>query len=118
MSESHRYAVINGAVYGIAYGFSQSLTLITFALIVRFGAFQVTVPPDHTVHAEYQDIFRVSATLLLTAIGLGKVTSYIVRYSKGKESAIRIFGILQRESLTKDCANSSIKLVSIMIDNK
>lgn len=117
LPDSLRPAVINGAVYGIAYGFTQSISLITFAIIVRFGAFQVTVSPDHIVHAEYQDIFRVSATLLLTALGMGKVTSFIVRYSKGKESAMRIFGILRRESQTKDCVTSSITLVSIMIEN-
>lgn len=91
----------------------MSVLFIAFALIVRFGAFQVTVSPDHIVHAEYQDIFRVTTVLTLTALGMGKITSYIVQYSKGKESARKIFGILYGE--TSDIVINNLTLVSVLM---
>lgn len=97
------------------HAFAESIIYISFAITLRYGAFQVTVPTDHIVYAEYQNIFRVTTTLVLTAIGIGRIIAYIVRYSQAKASAMKVFSILDRKSLLEFQSKGNIELVSVAI---
>uniref|UniRef100_A0A1X7TB27 ABC transmembrane type-1 domain-containing protein n=1 Tax=Amphimedon queenslandica TaxID=400682 RepID=A0A1X7TB27_AMPQE len=51
--------LVNSFVYGLTYGFSQSVIYLGFILTFGFGAYQVTRPPGHIAHESFSDLLTV-----------------------------------------------------------
>ncbi|EDV26960.1 uncharacterized protein TRIADDRAFT_54424 [Trichoplax adhaerens] len=88
-----RKSLIQAHVYGLAYGFSQAVIFFTYAAAFRFGAFLVA-----NNQMNFADMFKVFSAIVFGALSLGQTSSFVPDYSKAKQSAARLFAILERES--------------------
>ena len=112
---SPRRSLLNSFVYGLSYGFSQSIVFFLYAIVFRFGAFQVTRDPDHIAYLEFQDIFRVFIALVFGALTVGQAGAFAPNYAKAKISANRIFALLDRRPAIDSYSEDGSKLVSALV---
>ena len=107
-----RQALLNSFIYGMTYGFSQSILFFMYAVVFRFGAYQVTRSPDHIAFAAYEDIFRVFTALVFGALTLGQAGAFAPNYAKAKVSANRIFSLLDLKPAIDSYSEDGDELVS------
>jgi hypothetical protein len=62
---------------------------------------------------QFQNVFRVFSVITFAALTIGRTASIVPNYSKGKESAKRIFELNKRQSKIDPEDSSGIKLVNI-----
>ena len=110
-----RRALLSSFVYGLTYGFSQSIIFFLYAIVFRFGAFQVTREPGHVAHLEFQDLFRVFLALVFGALTVGQAGAFAPNYAKAKVSANRIFALLDRMPEIDSYSEDGSKLVSVSV---
>ncbi len=107
-----RKSLLATVVYGLTYGFSQSLIFFMYATIFRFGAYQVTRDDDHIAYSEFTDVFRALLAMVFGALSVGQASSFAPNYAKAKVSANRIFALLDREPLIDSYSEDGERLVS------
>ena len=56
----HKHSLSQPPLAGILYGFSQGIYLFGYAIVFRYGAFQVLQPTNSILFAPFYDIFRYS----------------------------------------------------------
>ena len=67
-----------------------------YAIVFRFGAWQVTLPLDHVAHSSFDKVFVAFSALIFGAAGAGQAGAFAPNYAKAKLSANRIFFLLDR----------------------
>lgn len=102
--------MLNCVTYGLTYGFSQAVVFIMYAIVFRFGAFQITTDVV-VVQASFDQIFVVMFALVFGAAGAGQAGAFAPNYAKAKLSASRIFHLLDREPLIDSYSEDGLKLV-------
>ena len=102
-------SILYSFFYGLTFGISQSITLFTYIVSFRFGAFLVTFPPDHILFTEFQNIFRVFAAIIFAAIGVGATAAFAPDYNQAKRSAKLVFSIINREPLIDNYSDEGAK---------
>ncbi len=110
----YRRALFNSIIYGMTYAFSQSTIYLLYAVIFRFGAYQVIQDYDHIAYTDFDDIFIVFTALVFGAISAGETGAFAPNYAKAKLSANRIFFLLDREPLIDGYSKEGSKLVSLI----
>jgi ATP-binding cassette subfamily B (MDR/TAP) protein 1 len=65
---------------------------------------------------QFQDVFRVFSVVTFAAMTIGRSASMAPNYSKGKESAKRIFELNKRQSKIDPDDSTGITLVRTSID--
>uniref|UniRef100_A0A1X7UDM9 Uncharacterized protein n=2 Tax=Amphimedon queenslandica TaxID=400682 RepID=A0A1X7UDM9_AMPQE len=101
--------LVNSFVYGLTYGFSQSVIYLGFILTFGFGAYQVTRPPGHIAHESFSDLLTVLMAVIFGAVGAGQASSFAPNYTKAKQSANRIFALLDREPVVDGYSEDGLK---------
>ena len=96
----------------MTYGFSQSILFFMYAMVFRFGAYQVTRGRDHIAFAAYEDVFRVFTALVFGALTLGQAGAFAPNYAKAKVSANRIFALLDLKPAIDSDSEDGDELVS------
>ena len=81
-----------------------------------FGAYQVTRQPGHIAHEGFSDVFTVFLAIIFGSIGAGQASSFAPNYAKAKQSANRIFALLDREPVIDGYSEEGLKPVSGQID--
>ena len=56
----------------------------------------MTLPQDHLVYEEFQNIFRVFFAIVFGALSLGQASTFAPDYAKARLSANRIFALIDR----------------------
>uniref|UniRef100_A0A8C0VU03 ATP binding cassette subfamily B member 11 n=1 Tax=Cyanistes caeruleus TaxID=156563 RepID=A0A8C0VU03_CYACU len=87
----YRAAVKKAHVYGICFGFAQSIVFIANSVSYRYGGFLVDTEGLH-----YSFVFRVISAIVTSGTALGKASSYTPNYAKAKTSAARFFQLVDR----------------------
>ena len=85
-----------------------------FILTFGFGAYQVTRPPGHIAHESFSDLLTVLMAVIFGAVGAGQASSFAPNYTKAKQSANRIFALLDREPVVDGYSEDGLKPVSIL----
>uniref|UniRef100_A0A8C0VWC0 Bile salt export pump n=1 Tax=Cyanistes caeruleus TaxID=156563 RepID=A0A8C0VWC0_CYACU len=94
----YRAAVKKAHVYGICFGFAQSIVFIANSVSYRYGGFLVDTEGLHysfvndCVHLPH----RVISAIVTSGTALGKASSYTPNYAKAKTSAARFFQLVDR----------------------
>ncbi len=83
-------------MYGLTYAISQCVTYFMYAIVFRFGAFQVTEPIGSIAYVPFDRIFVTFSALIFGAAGAGQAAAFAPNYAKAKLSANRIFHLLDR----------------------
>ena len=83
-----------------------------YALVFRFGAFQVTRDRGDIASASFEDVFRVFTAMIFGAIGVGQAGAFAPDYAKARLSANRIFALLDRVPVIDGYSEEGSKIVS------
>ena len=105
-----RSVFINPVIYGFTYAFSQATLYLMYAIVFRFGAFQI-VSDDPIIHEDFNDVFRTFIALVFGAFSIGQASAFAPNYVKAKLSSNRIFALLDREPVIDNYDESGQKLV-------
>ena len=105
----NRWSLFYAFVYGITYGSSQSTIYFTYIISFRFGAVLVTLPQDHLLYTQFQDVFRVFVAVIFAALGIGATASFAPDYNQAKKSAKVVFSIINREPLIDNLSDEGVK---------
>ena len=103
---------MNTVVYGLTYAISQVVVYLMYAVVFRFGAFQVSQDPGNIAHAEFEAVFVAFTALVFGAVGAGQAGAFAPNYAKAKLSADRIFFLLDRVPLIDGYSTDGEKPVS------
>ena len=103
--------MLQGIMEGFAYGFSQAVIYVGYMIAFRFGAFLVSLPPDHLLHESFSDVFIVLFALIFGAFAVGQASAFAPDYSKAKLSANRIFAMLDREPVIDNYSKDGLEPV-------
>ncbi|NXC34955.1 ABCBB protein, partial [Campylorhamphus procurvoides] len=87
----YRAAIKKAHVYGLCFGFAQSIVFIANSVSYRYGGFLVDSEGLH-----YSFVFRVISAIVTSGTALGKASSYTPNYAKAKTSAARFFQLIDR----------------------
>ncbi|XP_071603537.1 bile salt export pump isoform X4 [Heliangelus exortis] len=87
----YRAAIKKAHVYGLCFGFAQSIVFIANAVSYRYGGFLVDKEGLH-----YSFVFRVISAIVTSGTALGRASSYTPNYAKAKTSAARFFQLVDR----------------------
>ncbi|NXS36520.1 ABCBB protein, partial [Pomatostomus ruficeps] len=87
----YRAAIKKAHVYGLCFGFAQSIVFIANSVSYRYGGFLVDTEGLH-----YSFVFRVISAIVTSGTALGKASSYTPNYAKAKTSAARLFQLVDR----------------------
>ncbi|NXG48837.1 ABCBB protein, partial [Psilopogon haemacephalus] len=87
----YKAATKKAHVYGICFGFAQSIVFIANAVSYRYGGFLVDTEGLH-----YSFVFRVISAIVTSGTALGRVSSYTPNYAKAKTSAARFFQLVDQ----------------------
>ncbi len=85
-----------------------------YAVIFRFGAYQVIQDDDHIAYTEFKDVFVAFTALVFGAIAVGEAGAFAPNYAKARLSASRIFFLLDREPLIDGYSKEGSKPVSAL----
>ena len=84
-----------------------------YAVVFRFGAFQVSQEPGSIAHADFETVFVAFTALVFGAIGAGQAGAFAPNYAKAKLSADRIFFLLDRVPVIDGYSQDGDKPVSM-----
>uniref|UniRef100_A0A8C3JVL2 Bile salt export pump n=1 Tax=Calidris pygmaea TaxID=425635 RepID=A0A8C3JVL2_9CHAR len=87
----YKAAIKKAHVYGICFGFAQSIVFVANAVSYRYGGFLVEYEGLH-----YSFVFRVISAVVTSGTALGRASSYTPNYAKAKTSAARFFQLVDR----------------------
>ena len=107
--------MLNTMVYGITYAFSQGVIFLMYAVVFRFGAFQITLPDNNIASTSFDNIFVVFFALVFGAAGAGQAGAFAPNYAKAKLSANRIFHLIDREPVIDSYSEEGTELVHNII---
>lgn len=105
----HSWSICFAIIYGLTFGFSQSVVLFAYIISFRFGAFLVTFPSGHLLYTEFQDVFRVFAAIIFASIGIGAAASFAPDYNQAKKSVKFVFSIINREPVIDNYSDEGVK---------
>ena len=83
-----------------------------YAVVFRFGAFQVTRDTGNVAYASFEDVFRVFIALIFGAVAVGQAGAFAPDYTKARLSANRIFALLDRVPVIDGYSEEGDELVS------
>jgi hypothetical protein len=87
---------------------------LIYLYIVQATAFGYGITLIENGEMQFQDVFRIFAVITFGSTTLGRSAAMVPNYSKGKQSAKRIFQLNNRQSKIDPNNPSGIKLVDIL----
>ncbi|XP_078084324.1 bile salt export pump [Mustelus asterias] len=85
----YRAAIKKANVYGLCFGFAQSVIFLANAASYRFGGYLVVAESLH-----FSIVFRVISAIVTSGTALGRASSYTPDYAKAKIAAARFFQLI------------------------
>jgi hypothetical protein len=87
---------------------------LIYLYIAQATAFGYGITLIKSGEMQFQNVFRIFAVITFASTTLGRSASMVPNYSKGKQSAKRIFQLNSRQSKIDPHNPSGIKLVDIL----
>ncbi|XP_028662184.2 bile salt export pump-like [Erpetoichthys calabaricus] len=91
LKDPYKSAIKKANIYGLCFGFAQSVVFMANSASYRYGGFLVS---QEGLHFSY--VFRVISAIVTSGTALGRASSYTPDYAKAKISAARFFQLLDR----------------------
>lgn len=98
--------------HGLTTGLSKFISIILYAVLFRFGAWQATQDPNSLYFASFVDIIVTFYALIFAAVGIAQAGSYAPHLKRARISANRILCIVNREPKINADSEEGIKIVS------
>ncbi|WVZ69174.1 hypothetical protein U9M48_018005 [Paspalum notatum var. saurae] len=103
-----KQGIRSGIVGGLGYGFSFLILYATYGLGFYVGALFVSQGKT-----TFPDVFRVFFALVLAAVGVSQASALAADATKASDSAISIFGILDRKSKIDSSSDDGMTLENV-----
>ena len=110
-----RLALVGAFFNGLTYAVSQVIIFFAYIIAFRFGAFQVTLAATHLLAIPYQDVYRVFAAIIFSALAIGFAGSFAPDLSKAKQAAGRVFAVLNLTPEVDAFSEDGIKLDAVRL---
>uniref|UniRef100_A0A0D9V4I3 Uncharacterized protein n=1 Tax=Leersia perrieri TaxID=77586 RepID=A0A0D9V4I3_9ORYZ len=103
-----KQGIRSGIVGGLGLGFSNLMLYLTYGLCFYVGAKFVSQGKT-----TFTDVFKVFFALVLAAVGISQSSALSSDAAKARESAISIFGILDRKSRIDSSSNKGTTIENL-----
>ena len=90
-----RWTVGLSAGFGGVYGFANFIVFIAYAVTFRFAAYLLTLPVDHTLYANFEDIFTVFLAVILGSLAAGQASPALTLTSQALSAATAVLGVME-----------------------
>lgn len=97
---------------GVVYGFANFIILAAYAVTFRFAAYLLTLPVDHTLYANFDEVFTVFLAIILGSLAAGQASTALPLATLAATAASRILAVTATQpddeesegrSLVSDC---------------
>lgn len=97
---------------GVVYGFANFIILGAYAVTFRFAAYLLTLPVDHILYANFDEVFTVFLAIILGSLAAGQASTALPLATLATTAASRILGVKATQpddeesegrSLVSDC---------------
>ncbi|TVU15559.1 hypothetical protein EJB05_39085, partial [Eragrostis curvula] len=103
-----KQGIRSGIVGGLGYGFSFLVLYLTYGLCFYVGAQFV-----RQGKTTFPDVFKVFFALVMAAVGVSQASALASDATKARDSAISIFGILDRKSKIDSSSDDGMALENV-----
>ncbi|KAG0367828.1 Multidrug resistance protein 1 [Mortierella sp. AD032] len=113
--EPHKYAIHKALFASFGYAMSQAVAFWSYS-IGFYGGYRLVEANIIT----WNNMFDCMFAVVFLAISLGHITSELPKYAKGKQAAINIYELLDKDTqIDADCDGISLKTIngSLSLDN-
>ena len=94
------------------YGFTNFILLMAYAVTFRFAAYLLTLPVDHTLYTDFNEVFTVFIAIILGSVTAGQASVALPLVTQATAAAARILGLMA--ALSEDETDDRV-LVSLVI---
>ena len=82
---------------GAVYGFTNFILLVAYAVTFRFAAYLLTLHVDHTLYANFDEVFTVFLAIILGSLAAGQASTALPLATQAAAAAGKLDVIKQEE---------------------
>ena len=90
LSISHRKKTIEAIGVGAVYGFTNFILLVAYAVTFRFAAYLLTLHVDHTLYANFDEVFTVFLAIILGSLAAGQASTALPLATQATAAASKL----------------------------
>jgi ABC-type multidrug transport system fused ATPase/permease subunit len=79
---------------GFIYGFTNFILLIAYAVTFRFAAYLFTLHVDHTLYANFDELFTVFMAVILGSLTAGQASTALPQATRATAAAGRLLAVV------------------------
>ena len=79
---------------GSVYGFTNFILFIAYAVTFRFAAYLLTLPVDHTLYANFDEVFTVFLALILGSLAAGQASTSLSLATQATAAASKLLVVM------------------------
>ena len=87
---------------GTVYGFTNFILFIAYAVTFRFAAYLLTLPVDHTLYANFDEVFTVFLAVILGSLAAGQTSAALPLATRARDAASRILGVMATQTTDEE----------------
>jgi len=91
LDEPNKQAVSKSWLYGVAFGFSQSIIFFAYAATFRFGGYLVAID-----EMTFSMVYRVLMAVIFGAFAVGQSSSFVPDFAEAKIATNRLFKLIDQ----------------------
>lgn len=91
---------------GVVYGFANFILLLAYAVTFRFAAYLLTLPVDHTLYANFDEVFTVFLAVILGSLAAGQASAALPLATQATSAAGRILGVMAPQVADEEAGNA------------
>lgn len=78
----------------VAYGFANFIILVAYAVTFRFAAYLLTLPVDHTLYTNFDEVFTVFIAIILGSLAAGQASTALPQAKLALTAAGKVLGVM------------------------
>lgn len=83
---------------GAMYGFANFILLMAYAVTFRFAAYLLTLHVDHTLYANFDEVFTVFLAIILGSLAAGQASVALPLATQATAAAGRLLGVMATQA--------------------
>lgn len=110
-----RKSTLNAAINGIAFSLNFAMLILGFAVLFGVGAVQVIQDESSVFFTDFTGLFVVFVAFVFGVLVAGQTSTFLPEYLRAKQSANRIFALLNNASNIDSSSDDGRKIVSYLL---
>ena len=79
---------------GAVYGFNNFVLFCGYAVTFRFAAYLLTLPVDHTLYTDFDEVFTVFLALILGSLAAGQASTTLPLATQATAAAGKLLAVM------------------------